>query len=95
VRTAEREHLFAAFGEPPPRSGMLVAPDGTRAGQVAGHELLELALPFAAVGARPGDRLELVLHLLEGDVPLGRLPRDGHLEVRVPDEQFDAENWML
>ena len=69
--------------------------DGARAGQGASAHgrTVELAAPFASLGAQPGDRLLLTLRLFAGDAPLARYPADGALALTVPGDGFEAENW--
>ena len=67
-------------------------------GRVACNEVLEIALPFETFAAAPGDRLEVVLRLREGGaagVVVARVPREGALELHVPDEDFDLDHWFL
>ena len=101
---AERGRYGFTPLDPPPAPGDALEGDGAATGsetaagplgRVACREVLEIAFPFAAIGALPGDRVEVGLRLREGEVVLVRLPRDGHLPLRVPDEHFDAEHWML
>ncbi len=67
--------------------------DGKRDGASAHGRTVELAAPFAALGATPNDRLLLTLRLFAGDAPLARYPADGALAVTVPGDGFEAENW--
>lgn len=53
----------------------------------------ELALPFAALGTRPGDRVELLLHLVRGRDHLESVPPDQVVRVTVPDPGFDSAMW--
>ena len=100
---AERGHYGFAPQDPPPPVddvppiGEAIGPEAAAGplGRVACHDVLEIAFPFAAIGALPGDRVEVSLRLREDEVILVRLPRDGHLELRVPDDHFDADHWML
>ncbi|HEY2749026.1 MAG TPA: glycoside hydrolase family 57 protein [Polyangia bacterium] len=67
--------------------------DGKRDGGSAHGRTVELAAPFAALGAAPNDRLLLTLRLVAGDAPLARYPADGALALTVPGDGFEAENW--
>jgi hypothetical protein len=64
-----------------------------RGGPAAVHRSLELGVPFARLGAKAGDKLELSFKLRRGELALGRYPADTPLEVIVPDGSFEAENW--
>ncbi len=69
--------------------------DGGAAGELAFDEIVELAVPFAALGLGPGARAELAVRILEDGVPLARYPRDAHLPIAVPDENFAADHWSV
>jgi alpha-amylase/alpha-mannosidase (GH57 family) len=81
-----------------------VRPDGqVCAGQLGdapvGHaalvEILELAIPFAAVGLPPGARAAFSVHVLRGDVEVERLPRYGFVPFAVPDQDFERIHWRV
>jgi alpha-amylase/alpha-mannosidase (GH57 family) len=65
--------------------------------KVARERVIELALPFARVGAKSGDSVEIEVQLLppSGAVPLQRIPSDGPLRVLVPGAEFEAANWSV
>jgi alpha-amylase/alpha-mannosidase (GH57 family) len=67
--------------------------DGEREGGSVHGRTVELAVPFAALEAKPGDKLLLTIRLFSGDAPLARYPADGALTVTVPDDGFEAANW--
>ena len=50
-----------------------------------------MQLPFVAFGASRGQRIELSLRLLDGEVLLARYPAEGTFELIVPDESFGAD----
>jgi alpha-amylase/alpha-mannosidase (GH57 family) len=64
-----------------------------RGGPAALHRSLELGVPFARLGAVPGQPLELVFRLRRGQVVLGRYPADGSIVLKSPDGSFESENW--
>jgi alpha-amylase/alpha-mannosidase (GH57 family) len=64
-------------------------------GRAAFAQVLEIALPFAAMGLAPGMRIALSVHTLRGDVQVERLPRYGFLAFTVPDETFEHVNWRV
>jgi hypothetical protein len=64
-------------------------------GQAAFAKVLELALPFAALGLVPGMKLALSVHTLRGEVEVERLPRYGFLAFTVPDADFEHVNWRV
>jgi hypothetical protein len=67
--------------------------DGQRQGASAHGRTVEIAVPFAPLEAKPGDRLLLTFRLFAGDAPLARYPADGALAVIVPGDEFEAANW--
>jgi alpha-amylase/alpha-mannosidase (GH57 family) len=69
--------------------------DGAPLGEAAFGKVLELALPFAALGLTPGKKVALSLHTLRGGVEVERLPRTGFLAFAVPDADFEHVNWRV
>jgi len=55
--------------------------------------IIELGLPFAALGLLKDERLRFSLHLLRGGLELERFPAMEELEVRVPCKDFEERNW--
>jgi hypothetical protein len=72
---------------------------GARAGAEVGHgafaEVVELAVPFAALALEPGMRLAISVHVVRGEVEVERLPRYGFVSVSVPDADFEHVNWRV
>jgi alpha-amylase/alpha-mannosidase (GH57 family) len=64
-------------------------------GRAAFAEVLEIAVPFAEVGLRVGERVALSLRVLRGDVEVERLPRYGFLSFAVPGPDFESVNWSV
>jgi alpha-amylase/alpha-mannosidase (GH57 family) len=56
-------------------------------------EILELAIPFAALGASVGNELELLVQIMGEGGPLETLPGDDLLRIRVPGPGYEAEMW--
>jgi alpha-amylase/alpha-mannosidase (GH57 family) len=56
-------------------------------------EVLELAVPFAAMGARTGDRVALFVLVTKGGVEVDRQPRHQAIEIQVPDLRFAMRTW--
>jgi alpha-amylase/alpha-mannosidase (GH57 family) len=71
------------------------APGGVLAGQAAFLDVLELSIPFAAVGLAAGDKVALAVHVLRSQVEVERLPRYGFVTVIVPDRDFDGVHWRV
>jgi alpha-amylase/alpha-mannosidase (GH57 family) len=68
---------------------------GDDLGQAAFAQVLELAVPFAALGLTPGMKVALSVHALRGEVEVERLPRYGFLAFTVPDADFEHVNWRV
>jgi hypothetical protein len=63
------------------------------AGEAAVEDVLELAIPFAALGASSGDVIELLLHFGRGGERLESLPAGQPLRVTVPGPEWEARHW--
>jgi hypothetical protein len=61
--------------------------------EAAAHQILELAIPFAALGAHEGTRLELFISVHRDGLELERYPPHRPLEIRVPPHDYEARNW--
>jgi alpha-amylase/alpha-mannosidase (GH57 family) len=68
---------------------------GEEVGRAAFAQVLEVAVPFAALALAPGRKLAVSVHALRGDVEVERLPRHGFLAFSVPDADFDNVNWRV
>jgi alpha-amylase/alpha-mannosidase (GH57 family) len=55
--------------------------------------ILEVGVPFASLGLKPGESVELVAHLLEGGQPVETLPDTDLVRFQVPDASFAASMW--
>ncbi len=62
---------------------------------VAFEEVVELGVPFELMDAAPGDALTLTLSVLDERMERERHPPHGGIDIEVPDESFDAVNWMV
>jgi alpha-amylase/alpha-mannosidase (GH57 family) len=71
------------------------ASGGAAVGQAAFLDVLELSLPFAALGLAAGDTVSLAVHVLRSQVEVERLPRYGFVTVIVPDADFDGVHWRV
>ncbi len=68
---------------------------GVEIGRSAFARVLEIAIPFAGLGLRPGDRVVLAVRVLRGEVELERLPRFGYVAFTVPDRDFERIHWRV
>ncbi|MDH5527054.1 MAG: glycoside hydrolase family 57 protein [Nitrospirota bacterium] len=64
-------------------------------GQGACRDVLEFSVPFAPMGWREGDEVQLFLRVMEGDAELERWPGQGYLAVTLPDRDYEARNWVV
>lgn len=63
--------------------------------QIAYGKIVELAIPFTAIGWKERDAVSFFVQILEADVELERHPEMGTLNLIVPDQQFEVENWRV
>lgn len=77
--------------------GRLTSPEGqtSRVERVALGAELEIAVPFRALLAQPGDPIEVRLAVTHEGDELERHPIGGHIIITVPDETFDAQHWVV
>ncbi|MDH4229361.1 MAG: glycoside hydrolase family 57 protein [Nitrospirota bacterium] len=58
-------------------------------------EVLEIAMPFAPMGWKPGDEVRLFVRVLEDGAELERWPGQGYLAVTLPDRDYEAHHWVV
>ena len=59
------------------------------------EDILEVAIPFSALGAFPNDKIEAWISLTVNDMLIDRIPQRGYLAITVPSATFESENWMV
>jgi alpha-amylase/alpha-mannosidase (GH57 family) len=69
--------------------------EAREAGRAAFLQVLEIEIPFAALGLRDGDEIALAVEVTRGAVELERLPRSGYLSVVVPGPDFERVHWRV
>ncbi len=79
---------------------VLGAPDGgpelcAAGGRVGSDEVVEVSVPFTALGARARDELRVWCTLEFAGVVFARVPAGGALAVQVPWEGWEDENWSV
>ncbi|WP_373047666.1 glycoside hydrolase [Vulgatibacter sp.] len=57
--------------------------------------IVELAIPFAAVGLHAGQRAGVSVRGMRGEVEAERIPSQGWLSFDVPDEHFERVHWKV
>jgi len=65
------------------------------AGEAAFDEVVELGVPFAAMGWRPGGEVHLFVRVLEDGGERERWPVQGYLAVHLPDADYEAARWYV
>jgi hypothetical protein len=68
-------------------------PASAPAGRAAIDDVLEFELPFEALGTKPEQVLEMLLHIERGAERIETLPPGQVLRVRLPGRDWDASNW--
>jgi alpha-amylase/alpha-mannosidase (GH57 family) len=58
-------------------------------------EILEMEIPFEALGVAKYEKISLWLSLKIKDMIVYRVPRRGYFTVNVPSETFEAEMWYV
>jgi hypothetical protein len=64
-------------------------------GAVAVDEIVEIAVPFAAIGCSPGDRIILHVELVSDGTPTERLPGGETIRFAAPTVDFEATRWQV
>ena len=90
VDPADREVIVGS-----PASGPVGALDDGLAVEVATADVLELAIPFAALGLPPGAPIRFYVELLAGESSLDRAPREGVFELSTPSADFERIHWQV
>jgi len=68
---------------------------GQEAGKVAFKDIVEIRIPFRALGVAAGAKVALCVHSLRDEVEVERLPRYGFVTLTVPDRDFERLNWRV
>jgi alpha-amylase/alpha-mannosidase (GH57 family) len=84
-----------AFGLVPDAAERRGRREGREVGVSAFARVVEVAVPFAQVGLREGDRVALAAHILRAGVEVERLPRFGYLTLTVPGADFERIHWRV
>ncbi|MFA4843370.1 MAG: glycoside hydrolase family 57 protein [Candidatus Margulisiibacteriota bacterium] len=57
--------------------------------------IIELGVPFTALEAKPGDRLEFTVVVYKEGQEVERWPKGGGISVAVPTETYEEEQWYV
>jgi hypothetical protein len=93
VRQAEGK-LQTTWIDPP--AGKVDPADPPGQAQAAAGTVLEVALPFAHFGVRPGEAMTFFVTVQDvTQAEVERHPTYRPIELTVPDDQFEARNWTV
>ncbi|MFN3199295.1 MAG: glycoside hydrolase [Bradymonadia bacterium] len=56
---------------------------------------IQLGVPFEALGAHPGDVVQVQIRVMQGQVEVERYPAAAPLQVQTPDAHFEDLNWTI
>ncbi|NLH50323.1 MAG: hypothetical protein GX444_17215 [Myxococcales bacterium] len=59
------------------------------------QEIIELALPISFLQIAAGDPLSFVVRIMKGSVEEDRFPKNGRINLKVPDRNYDSINWSV
>lgn len=57
-------------------------------------KIIELAVPFATLGATPEDAIRFYVELIANDQPVERAPSEGLIETEVPSPDYELIMWQ-
>ncbi|HVP69436.1 MAG TPA: glycoside hydrolase family 57 protein [Anaeromyxobacteraceae bacterium] len=69
--------------------------DGAEFGRAVLGDVLEVEVPFAALGQAPGEALAIAVDVGRGALEIERLPRTGYLSIAVPGPDFERIHWRV
>ena len=58
-------------------------------------KIIELAIGYEQLGLRTGDKLNFHVTVHKEGFEIERWPRNGYIEIPVPDEDFEASMWCV
>jgi hypothetical protein len=85
----------------PPQFTLWLSRDGTAFAPARAFDtirrkkVIELAVPFKALGLQAGMRVHLVVKVVRGDLELDRIPHGRPLAFTVPDRTFEGTMWKV
>jgi len=60
---------------------------------IAIDRIVELSIPFRALGFKQGEEVCFYIQVKAGELELERYPRGGYISFMLPDENFEIEHW--
>ena len=62
---------------------------------IAANDVIELAIPFGDLGAKPNDELHFFVTVERRGSEVEKWPYRGFIQIRVPTEDFEATMWQV
>jgi alpha-amylase/alpha-mannosidase (GH57 family) len=62
---------------------------------VAANDIIELAMPFELVGAKPDDDLQIFVTVERAGSEVEKWPYRGYIQIKVPTDDFEAMMWQV
>jgi hypothetical protein len=62
---------------------------------IAARDIIEMALPFEVIEAKPRDEINFFVTVRRGEVELEKWPYRGYISLNVPTEDFEAIMWHV
>lgn len=62
--------------------------------QIGINEIVEIAIPFQALGVKENDEIGFIIHIERNGETLERIPLRGHIRFTVPGPYFEAIMWQ-
>ncbi len=62
---------------------------------VAANDIIELAVPFEALGVKPNDEVQFFVTVERGGSEIEKWPYRGYILIKVPTEDFEAMMWQV
>lgn len=63
--------------------------------EICSEGVVELAIPFNAIGVKPGDDITLFFTIDAGERGIERWPVKGFFILQAPSEDFEQQNWIV
>jgi alpha-amylase/alpha-mannosidase (GH57 family) len=96
VEPQETEVVVSGWSQSALRAEVLKQgkPTPTEGVAAALARVVEVAVPFEALGVQPGEPLSFFVELFARGQSIDRTPGEGTIDLRVPTPEFEAVNWQ-
>jgi alpha-amylase/alpha-mannosidase (GH57 family) len=68
---------------------------GEPVGVASFAQVLEIGIPFGALGLAPHARVAIAVHVLRGEIEVERVPSYGYVTFEVPGPDFEGIHWRV